>query len=120
MTKVHTIDGVRVKVDRQTPICGDAIMAAKPISVDEPWNPQPRNTTVANRTVVVKNLSPSTSKEAIDIHFQRRRNGGGEVNDICLRSEVVAVVTFEKEEGWLDLLILKIISIDFKLQSALV
>ena len=95
-------------------------MAAKPIFVDEPWNPQPRNTTVANRTVVVKNLSPSTSKEAIVIHFQKLRNGGGEVNDICLRSERVAVVTFEKEEGWLDLLILKIISIDFKLQSALV
>ena len=95
-------------------------MAAKAIFVDEPWNPQPRNTSVANKSVVVKNLSPSTSKEAIIIYFQRRRNGGGEVDGVCLRSEGVAVVTFEKEEGWLDSLILKIISIAFKLQSALV
>ena len=95
-------------------------MAAKPIFVDEPWNPQPRNTSVANKSVVVKNLSPSTSKEAIIIYFQRRRNGGGEVDGVCLRGEGVAVVTFEKEEGWLDPLILKIISIAFKLQSVLV
>jgi len=52
-----------------------------------------------SRSVVVKNLSPITKKEDIIIHFQRKRNGGGEVECVRLLSERAAVVTFEKSEG---------------------
>ncbi|KAJ7385196.1 Poly (ADP-ribose) polymerase [Desmophyllum pertusum] len=51
--------------------------------------------TASNNSVIVKNLSPVTSKETIIIHFQKRRNGGGEVDSVRLLSEGVAVVTFE-------------------------
>lgn len=78
--------------------CGYTNMAAKAIFASEQNQPQPRNTGVANR-VIVKNLSPTTSEETIIIHFQRRKNGGGEVDSVRLLSEGVAVVTFEKPEG---------------------
>lgn len=53
----------------------------------------------ASNSVIVKNLSPATSKETIIIHFQKRRNGGGEVDSVRLLSEGVAVVTFETYAG---------------------
>lgn len=55
--------------------------------------------TASNNSVIVKNLSPVTSKETIIIHFQKRRNGGGEVDSVRLLSEGVAVVTFETYAG---------------------
>lgn len=51
-------------------------------------------------SVIVKNLSSATREETIIIHFQKKRNGGGEVERVRLLSEGVAVVTFEKSEGW--------------------
>lgn len=54
---------------------------------------------LASRTVLVRDLS-SRSKEAdVIIHFQRKRNGGGEVDSVRMLGEGVAVVTFEKREG---------------------
>ena len=53
-----------------------------------------------SNSVVVKNLSPATREETVIIHFQKKRNGGGEVERVRLLSEGVAVVTFEKSEGW--------------------
>lgn len=55
---------------------------------------------IPSNSVIVKNLSPATSEDTIMIHFQRKRNGGGEVERVRLLSEGVAVVTFEKSEGW--------------------
>ena len=55
---------------------------------------------IPSNRVIVRNLSPSTREETITIHFQRKRNGGGEVEGVRLLSEGVAVVTFEKSEGW--------------------
>ena len=52
-----------------------------------------------SRSVVVKNLSPLTKKEDVIIYFQRRRNGGGEVECVRLLKAGTAVVTFEKSEG---------------------
>ena len=52
-----------------------------------------------SRSVVVKNLSPATKAEDVTIHFQRRRNGGGEVECVRLLKKGTAVVTFEKSEG---------------------
>ena len=58
------------------------------------------NQDIPSNSVIVRNLSPATREETIIIHFQRRRNGGGEVDGVRLLSEGVAVVTFEKPEGW--------------------
>lgn len=55
---------------------------------------------IPSNSVIVQNLSPATSEDTIMIHFQRKRNGGGEVERVRLLSEGVAVVTFEKSEGW--------------------
>ena len=57
---------------------------------------------IPSNSVIVRNLSPLTREETIIIHFQKRRNGGGEVDRVRLLSEGVAVVTFEKSEGWLS------------------
>lgn len=50
-------------------------------------------------SVIVKNLSPATAKETIIIHFQKRKNGGGEIESVRLLSEGVAVVEFETSQG---------------------
>ena len=57
----------------------------------------------ASRKVIVKNLSPITKQEDIIIHFQRRGNGGGEVDSVHMLNERAAVVTFEKSIGKFEL-----------------
>ena len=51
------------------------------------------------KSIIVKNASSETKKEDLIIHFQRKRNGGGEVECVYMLSEGAAVVTFEKSEG---------------------
>ena len=57
----------------------------------------------ASRKVIVKNLSPVTKQEDIIIHFQRRGNGGGEVDSVHMLNERAAVVTFEESTGKFEL-----------------
>lgn len=54
---------------------------------------------LGGRRVLVKDLSPRSKKEDVIIHFQRKRNGGGEVDSVWMLGDGVAVVTFEKREG---------------------
>ena len=51
------------------------------------------------RTIVVSNISRQTTKEALMIHFQRWKNGGGEIDQIHIPKKGLAVITFEKGEG---------------------
>ena len=51
------------------------------------------------KSVLVKNLSPKSTEKEVIIHFQKRRNGGGEVDCVRILREGTAVVTFEKIEG---------------------
>lgn len=67
-------------------------------SMLQQWNTDQQDT--ASSSVIVKNLSPATKEETIFIHFQKRRNGGGEVESVRLLREGVAVVTFETSQGW--------------------
>ncbi|KAL9972368.1 hypothetical protein ACROYT_G018653 [Oculina patagonica] len=60
------------------------------------WNTVPLGTD--SSSVIVKNLSPATKEDTIIIHFQKRRNGGGEVESVRFLSEGVAVVTFETSQ----------------------
>ena len=53
----------------------------------------------AARSIVVSNISPQTTKEGLMIHFQRRKNGGGEIDHIHIPKKGSAVITFEKGEG---------------------
>lgn len=53
---------------------------------------------LAARRVLVKDLSPRSKEADVIIHFQRKRNGGGEVDSVRMLGEGVAVVTFEKRE----------------------
>ena len=53
----------------------------------------------AARSIVVSNISPQTTKEGVMIHFQRRKNGGGEIDHIHIPKKGSAVIAFEKGEG---------------------
>ena len=53
----------------------------------------------AARSIVVSNISPHTTKESVMIHFQRQKNGGGEIDDLHIPKKGTAVITFEKSEG---------------------
>ena len=59
----------------------------------------------SSSSVIVRNLSTATTEETIIIHFQKRKNGGGEVESVRLLSEGVALVTFETSQGWWNLTI---------------
>ena len=51
------------------------------------------------RTVVIWNIPPQITKDHVHIHFQKSKNGGGEVDDIFITKDGKAVVVFEKPEG---------------------
>ncbi|XP_048576483.1 uncharacterized protein LOC5513363 isoform X2 [Nematostella vectensis] len=55
--------------------------------------------TLALRTVKVTDFPEGLSKNDLWIHFQKRRNGGGDVEDVILEQDgSVALVIFENEE----------------------
>lgn len=51
------------------------------------------------RTVVISNIPRQITKDEIHIHFQKRGNGGGEVDDTWMVKDGEAVVVFENPEG---------------------
>lgn len=52
------------------------------------------------RSIVVSNIIPGTKEDALVIHFQRRKHGGGDVSSITLTQDGdEAVVTFEDPES---------------------
>lgn len=55
--------------------------------------------TKANRSISVRGIPVGTKAEDLVIHFQRKRNGGGDVDDIVMNKRGSAVVTFDKAEG---------------------
>jgi hypothetical protein len=50
------------------------------------------------RTVVVLNFPSNVGEDELTIHFQKERNGGGDVEDVVLDGSV-AFVTFDMQEG---------------------
>ena len=53
----------------------------------------------AERSVVVQNIPPDTAADSIVIHFQRQKNGGGEIDHVHIPEKGTAVITFESSEG---------------------
>ena len=51
----------------------------------------------ATRSVVAKGIPAGVSESDLTIHFQRLKNGGGEVESVTM--EQSAVITFEDPEG---------------------
>jgi hypothetical protein len=50
------------------------------------------------RTVVVLNFPSNVGEDELTIHFQKERNGGGDVDDVALHGSV-AFVTFDMPQG---------------------
>jgi hypothetical protein len=59
----------------------------------------------AERTVVILNFPSNVGEDELTIHFQKERNGGGDVDDVVLLGSV-AFVTFDSREGLSILFIL--------------
>lgn len=52
------------------------------------------------RSIVVANMTPGTKEEAMFIHFQQRKHGGGDVSSVTLTQDGdKAVITFEEAES---------------------
>ena len=52
----------------------------------------------AARSVVAKGIPAGVTESDLRIHFQRRKNGGGEVESVSMGKQS-AVITFEDPEG---------------------
>ena len=50
------------------------------------------------RTVVVLNFPSNVGEDELTIHFQKERNGGGDVDDVALHGSV-AFVSFDLPTG---------------------
>jgi hypothetical protein len=51
------------------------------------------------RTVVVLNVPSNVGEDELTTHFQKERNGGGDVDDVVLHISSVAFVTFDIHAG---------------------
>ena len=52
----------------------------------------------AARSVLILNISPKLRRDDIMIYFQKKKNDGGEVDDVFI-IDGKAVIVFEKQEG---------------------
>ena len=50
------------------------------------------------RTIVVLNFPSNVGEDELTIHFQKERNGGGDVDDVALHGSI-AFVSFDMLEG---------------------
>ena len=57
------------------------------------------NPTSISRSILVTDFQATTTPEDLIIHFQRKRNGGGDIESIAVNNRGTAVITFEKPEG---------------------
>ena len=64
-------------------------------------------------SVFVTGYEPSTKWEDLVIHFQRTRNGGGDIGSIVVSKQGVSVISFDRSEGKM----LMVISSQFKLKD---
>lgn len=57
------------------------------------------DTALVSRSVYVTGFQPTTKSEDLIIHFQRTRNGGGDIDSIVISKRGDAVITFDSPEG---------------------
>ena len=55
----------------------------------------------AARSIVVDNMPEEAREEDIIIHFQKRKHGGGDIDNVrIIENTDTVVVTFDSDEGW--------------------
>ena len=54
---------------------------------------------LVSHSIYVTGFEPTTKSEDLIIHFQRSRNGGGDIEDIVISERGAAVITFDSPEG---------------------
>ena len=54
---------------------------------------------LVSRSVYITGFRPTTKSEDLLIHFQRSRNGGGDIDGIVISKRGAAVITFDSPEG---------------------
>lgn len=52
-----------------------------------------------SRSVFVTGFKPATKSEDLIIHFQRKKNGGGDIDSIVISKKGTAVITFDDPKG---------------------
>ena len=52
-----------------------------------------------SRSIYVTGYKLTTKSEDLIIHFQRSRNGGGDIDNIIVSKRGAAVITFDSPEG---------------------
>ena len=57
------------------------------------------NLTSCRRSIVVRGFQVSATAEDLIVHFQQKKNGGGDIESIAISKRGIAVITFEKHEG---------------------
>lgn len=57
------------------------------------------DTAKANRSIRVTSIPEGTTAQELVIHFQRKKNGGSDVDEIVMNKQGSAVITFDKAEG---------------------
>ena len=54
------------------------------------------------KTISVSGLPEGSTENCVQIHFQKRKNGGGEIDKIELLGQGKAIIVFEDPQGTLD------------------
>ena len=55
--------------------------------------------TSISRSICVTGFPTGTKSEALIIHFQRKKNGGGDIESITINKRGAAVITFDNPDG---------------------
>ena len=53
----------------------------------------------AVRSIVVDNMPEEAREEDIKIHFQKRKHGGGDIDNVRMMEGGTVVLTFKNDEG---------------------
>ena len=54
------------------------------------------------KTILVSGLPEESTESSVHIHFQKKKNGGGEIEKVELVGQGKAIVVFEDPQGMLD------------------
>ena len=73
--------------------------ASKPQSVSRIMAELPEHSYDPKRTVVVTNFPADVEEDELTIHFQKEKNGGGDVDEVVVDGNI-AFVIFDSPEGW--------------------
>ena len=68
-------------------------------TVEKKENVENTESSRESRTVTVFGLPEGSTKDSVHIHFQKRKNGGGDIQKVEMLGEGKAMIIFEDPEG---------------------